>query len=358
MEKEKVLVLSGKPEDIGRKYGEVMAEQIKKNVELLIERRGIEIINGENDVPLHDKNFIKWEKEQEKILREVAPYLLDEMKGIAEGAGVDYRYILLLNLRAWQYRTYFPETTGCSSFAITLKDKTVACTGALDDPYELYCGPVHIIPDNGYRFISFPITGTVWGNRGMNSEGLVVGISSQLLKNLTPLTNVINQDIAIRIILQNFSTVEEVRKFCKKHPFAMNLLCVDRKSNILCAHQTLGGFFEIPVKEGYAALTNHIVDDGLMYLLMEKGVDKFIESETTRLRRGNLLEFARIYNGRCAGKDVMDFIEDRKGGSPAAICNKGTIVLTYANPETYPDTFWVNYLGENKEKRGFAPLKL
>jgi len=352
------MALSGKPEESGRKYGQLMKEKIRENVAVLIERKGIEIIEGVNDVPLNDKEFIKWEKEQEKILREIAPYLIDEMGGIAEGSGVDYRYILLLNLRAWQYRVYFPETTGCSSFAITLKDRTVACTGALDDPYELYCGPVHIVPEKGYRFITFPITGTVWGNRGMNSEGLTVGISSQLLRNLRPLPGVINQDIAIRVILQNFSTVKEVRDFCKKHPFAMNILCVDRSSNIFCAHQTPGGLFEIPVTEGYFALTNHIVDDGLMYLLMEKGVDKFLETDTTRLRRGNLLEFARRYNGRCTGKDVMDFIEDRKGGSPAAICNKGTIVLTYANPEPYPDTFWINYLGEDKEKRGFSPVKI
>ena len=358
MEDMQVLLLEGSPKQIGMKYGQDMAGKIHENIDILIKRAGIEILEGENDVPLDDRDFIKWEKGQEKILRDIAPYLIEEMEGIAEGAKATFREVLLLSLRAWQYRLYTKPLGGCSSLAVTLKDGTVACTGALDDPPGLYCGPVHVVPDRGYGFVSFPITGTVWGNRGMNSEGLSVGISSQGLPGLPPLPNSINQDIAMRIILQNYSTVEEVRQFCKKYPFAMNLICVDRNSHILCAHQTFGGFFECPAREGYAALTNHIIDDSLMFSLLEKGVKKFVEGETTRLRRGNLLDFARRRNGKCTGEEVRDFIHDRRNGAPSAICNRGTIVLTYSNPQAHKNTFWVNYLGEDKSKTGFTEIQL
>ena len=76
--------------------------------------------------------------------------------------------MLLLNLRAWHFIYYSAglATHGCSSLAITLADGRVACAGALDDPIEYYCGPVRIVPDLGHRFITFPIAGTSWANRG------------------------------------------------------------------------------------------------------------------------------------------------------------------------------------------------
>jgi len=353
-----ILLLNGSSEKTGEKYGRLMAKTIRKNIALLIERIGIEIIEGINDVPLDDKDFIKWEKEQEETLREIAPYLLEEMEGIAAGAGVSYREVLLLNLRAWHYRNYTAKTGGCSSLAVTLRDGTVACTGALDDPAELYCGPVHVVPDEGYSFISFPIAGTVWGNRGMNNRGLAISTSSQGLPGLERLPKVINMDIAQRMILQTCSTSSEVKQFCRKHAFSLNILCVDKNSDIFCAHQTAGGCFEYPAVDGYAVLTNHIIDDRLMFCLNEKGVRIFTESETTRLRRGNLLDFAARRNRKCTGGEVRNFIEDRRNGSPAAICHKGTVVLTYSNPQACEDTLWINYLGEDKNKTGFTPVKL
>jgi len=355
---EKILVLEGSPTEIGRKYGESQAEKIRENVGILIHRAGIEILKGENDVPVDDLDFMRWEKEQEKTVRGIAPGLIEEMEGIAAGAGLTFRDVFLLSLRAWQYRLFSKPLGGCSSFAVTLNDGTAACAGALDDPWELYCGPVHVIPDRGYRFLSFPIAGTVWANRGMNSEGLSIGISSQGLPGLQSLPDYINQDIAVRIILQNCATVEEVRVFCLKYASAMNIVCVDKKSDILCAHQTFGGFFEYPPTDGYAVLTNHIIDDSLMFALKEKGVQKFSESETTRLRRGNLLDFSKRRNGKCSGEEVRYFINDRRNGSPAAICHKGTVVLTYSNPQAHKDTFWINYLGADKGRTGFTPVQI
>jgi len=80
MEDMRVLLLEGSPKQVGMKYGQDMAGKIHENIDILIKRAGIEILEGENDVPLDDRDFIKWEKGQEKILRDIAPYLIEKWR--------------------------------------------------------------------------------------------------------------------------------------------------------------------------------------------------------------------------------------------------------------------------------------
>ena len=325
----------GSAQAVGQSYGAACREAILANLNVLVYRDGYE------PLPRQDKDFQAWMRRQEASLAKHWPWLLEEMHGVAAACGVQTEDILLLNLRAWQYDYYGkPPAECCSSLAITLADGTVACAGALDDPREYYCGPVHVSPDRGHRFISFPIAGTSWGNRGMNSAGLATGISSQLLPGLKSLPRAVNQDLALRVILQTCATVGEVREFCKAFPFTMNIVCVDAKGGIFCAHQTAAGMLELPAK-GFAALTNHVVDDALIWWFKERGVKEFPESPTTRLRRGNLLAFAAAHNGRCTAREVMDFSGKRDDANPGTIHNKGTIIMTFSQPQAEPRTLEV-----------------
>ena len=328
--------LSGTPAEIGRAYAENCREAIIRNLKILVYRDGYE------PLPRQDKDFQAWMRRQEAILAKHWPWLLEEMHGVAAGCGATAEDILLLNLRAWQYDYYGrPPTGACSSVAVTLADGTVACAGALDDPAEYYCGPVRVVPEQGHAFISFPITGTSWGNRGMNRAGLVTGISSQILSGLRSLPHAVNQDLALRVILQTCATVGEVREFCRAFPFTMNLVSVDAQGGIFCAQQTAAGLFELPVADGWCALTNHVADDGLVHRLNGLGVKEFPESPTSRPRRGKLLEFCRQRNRACNAADVLELVGRRDDADPGTIHNKGTIVLSYANPAAEPRIFRV-----------------
>ncbi len=342
---------SGTPKDIGQAYGRQFASQISRNLDILVRRKGLD------PLPLDDKKFISWIEHQEGIIAGHWPWLIEEMEGVALGAGAEYIEVLLLNLRAWQYEFYGAGEC-CSSLAVTLSDGTVACAGALDDPVEYYCGPVKIVPENGNSFISFPITGTSWGNRGMNSRGLAIGISSQILPGLKQLDGAINQDIALRVILQTCSTVSEVREFCKVFPFTMNLVCVDANGVIFCAQNTTAGLLEMPVESGYCALTNHVADDEYVYWLKSHGVNEFPESPTSRSRRGKLLEFARSSNGNCTSDEIKHLISTRDDSDTGSINNKGTIYMSYANPQDDSQTFWVAESVGDKQRAEYTPYSL
>jgi len=336
---------------MGRNYGRQLKEEINANLKVLIQRE------GHGPLPWHERHFREWLCRQEHLLQREWPWLLQEMSGVAQGCGAGYEDILLLNLRAWQYDLYSqPPAGGCSSLAVTLADGTRACAGALDDPARYYCGPVHFEPDEGYGFITFPITGTSWGNRGMNSRGLSLGISSQRLPGLNILPGSINQDLALRIILQTCATAEEVREFCRKYHFTINLLCLDAQGDIFCAHQTAAGLFEIPTPDGWSALTNHIGNKDITDRLMKLGVREFPESATTRARYDRLLRFAQRNNGRCTAEQVMEFIGRRDDNDPGSIHNGGTVCLTFSIPQNSSQTLWIMQTeGSDEEKRFFEP---
>jgi len=344
------LTLQGTPKQIGCQYGKRFVDQIRQNLKTLLHA----------GVPRQDAGFRAWVKSQESIVAGRWPWYIEEMQGVAEAVGVPYEEILLLNLRSWQYQYYGagPVSTGCSSLAITLSGGQVACAGALDDPIQLYCGPVHVVPDKGHRFISFPITGTSWANRGMNSEGLAVGISSQLLPQLRRLKHALIQDIAMRAILQTCGTAGEVREFCREHPFTMNLVCVDRHGGILLAQHTAAGLLELAPAAGACALTNHLVDDEHIYWLLERGVASIPESPTSRPRRGNLLAFIRSRNGKCTPEEVMRFIAARDDKNPGSIHNRGSIYLTYSCPQASRDTFWIMQPKAPQNPPHFQPFRV
>ena len=171
-----MIKLKGTPNQIGQEYGKACAKAIRENLSILVERN----CQPPDPLPLNDPNFHKWVKKQEDILSDNWPWLLEEMAGVGQALDVGFKDILLLNLRAWQYSYYGKPGRACSSMAITLEDGTVACAGALDDPIELYCGPVCFKPDDGYGCITFPITGTSWASRATNEKGLSIGDQLQL----------------------------------------------------------------------------------------------------------------------------------------------------------------------------------
>ncbi len=335
---------NGSPGQIGNNYGKKFSAQIQENLNILLGPK----------LPRQDPDFAAWVKSQESLIAKHWPWYIDEIRGVADAVGRGYEDILLLNLRAWQYGYYGAKTEdrGCSSLAVTLADGSIACGGSLDDPIRLYCGPVRIVPDEGHSFVSFPITGTSWGNRGMNSAGLAVSLSSQLLIGLKRLAGCVAQDVAIRAILQTCATVDDVRKFCGRHPFTMNMVCADAQGEVLCAQQTAAGFLEMPVS-GACALTNHVADDEFVLWLRRRGVSEFRESPTSRPRRGNLLRLIRQRGGKCSAEEVMKFIANRDDANPGSIHNRSTIYLTFSRPQTSKNTLWIMQPKAERDNRRF-----
>jgi hypothetical protein len=318
---------------IGRTLGTTYAAQVHANLRVLVHRIGY------TPLPLDNTAFVDWMQRQERLIAEYWPWLIDEMQGIADGAGADFRDILLLNLRPWQWDDCRDPSVHCSSLVVHLQNGTVANAGTLDDSREYYCDPLRIVPESGYRFITIPVAGTSWGMRAFNSAGLAIGISSQLLPGLRPSPDAINQDLATRVIAQSCATVDEVRQFCARHPFNQNLVCSDARGGVFCAHATAAGVYELSSSAPYC-LTNHIVSDEIRTALTCQGVRTFADLAQSQARRMNLLHFLQR-DSQCCADDVRAFIITRDDADPGSITTPGTIVATYANPQVDPGGFWI-----------------
>ena len=329
-----MITFAGSPTAIGTEYGREFAAQIRENVRVLVRREGYQ------PLPWTEPGFVELVQRETTIISIEWPWLIEEMSAVAAAAEVKTEEIVLLNLRAWQYSYEgLPALQACSSMAVLLTDGTLANVGALDDGIQYYCGPVRVVPERGFRYITFPITGTSWGNRGMNSVGLVVGESSQATPGLRRLPEAINSDLAMRVILQTCGTVEDVQHFCRRHPFTMNLVCTDANGHVFCAHQTAAGLLELP-SDSPRALTNHVFNDRLRCWFYERGCI-VPDAASTHLRRGRMLEFLKECSGRCTADEVRAFVADPQNGAPTSLCPPGNVAVTYGNSQAEPGTYWV-----------------
>jgi hypothetical protein len=340
----------GAPQDLGRAYGTTHALRIRHVLSQLVRKTdkraswtpGQPVI----DVPAGDPGFRRWVRRQEQHLARQWPWLLEEIAGVAEGAGVPYEDTLLLNLRAHQYHYYGAPAQafahGCSSLAVRLADGSVANAGAVDDSAEFYCGLTVFEPVQGYAVATWPIAGTVGCTRALNSAGLAVGIASLCLPGLERRDGYLSQDLALRLLAQTCATVDEVRQFCREQPFDQNLVCSDAFGGVFCAHQTGAGCFELS-QQTLFALTNHVTDPEIGAQLEGMGVIALPHFVHSTERREHMLRFLEEREGNLSAHEVRRFVSACDESEPGSIAHAATYVQTYVNPENEPGILWATY---------------
>src|SRR5262249_54174020 len=110
-----VLDLAGTPAQIGAGHGESQRERIRSQVDVFL---GWLLRNSVFNLTLETL----WERWAPQVAanQRSAPALVEEMQGIARGAGVPFERIFLLNslldLNSFRY-TEMAENLGCSTFA-------------------------------------------------------------------------------------------------------------------------------------------------------------------------------------------------------------------------------------------------
>jgi len=118
MEPTRLVELSGTPFERGRQHGQALAEAIAR----LYERYMKETATGAN--PLAERDLVAWSMSNLPESRAYAPDLVEEVDGIAEGAGMSFDKVWFLNCfdEAGAYRVYRDRNaTGhaCTTFAAT-----------------------------------------------------------------------------------------------------------------------------------------------------------------------------------------------------------------------------------------------
>ncbi len=173
-----VVVLQGTYREMGIQYGEQATDYLARNAAVI--KSGV--------LPMWDswEDIVSTMDKFEGILKEKFPEALELWAGMAEGSGLDYDDIRIINLSLQLLVMAHPEalsekqfTEGCSNISAwgsaTLNGKTIAAAN-LDQGWNMgnYTVVIVAFPDKGNAFITTPPwAGELVGNMGINHHGLV-----------------------------------------------------------------------------------------------------------------------------------------------------------------------------------------
>jgi len=247
-----VLDLRGTPYDIGRTHGEAQAETIRR-----IMRRYIDVAGAVRDglppidvTSAHLETFCR-------------PEDLEEMRGIADGAGVSTEAVLLHNLRI------HPDSgAGCSHFALTARSNAPGMLHAANEdlPVGLYlrgCLDRNIQarhPSEGIPHVLLGVAGMAGGSTGINAKGLAV--SSSMLLDRSPKAGVPRgrlHGVLVKQILAGAEDIDQAIDILRQNPGhgAWGLCLSHGPTDRVCYVEYDGKSVCVQPETGAVAATNH-----------------------------------------------------------------------------------------------------
>ena len=274
------------------------------------------------------------------------PEALEEMRGIAEGAGLPYEDILLLNLsiELWREEIFAPPER-CTLIGMAGKEPLVAKTIDMvpgDDDY-IICHRAR--PSSGYDFLHITYAGTLWTDGGVNAAGLAQSNSS-LESNRNNWSN-FPVFITARYLLQVCGTVSEAIEVAGRYDAinsGSNILLGDSSGDFAVIEKTvaqavrrLEAESKTPGQVGEVIFaTNHSVTAEMEPFL--GGSETLLANSQQRF--GNLTHLARGVKRDLEG---MIFLL-RDHASPGGLCQHGqgglhTIAAFVALPRQA--TLWI-----------------
>ncbi|MFO7837067.1 MAG: C45 family peptidase [Candidatus Thorarchaeota archaeon] len=338
----KMVRLQGSHYEIGLQHGKKLASIIRKSVIPFV-RKDMERLR------ISDNAVGRIIAEYRNLLSETHPEILDETKGIGDGADIDYDTALLV-LFYWEVkdtvRDAFPE---CSSFVATgdaTRNGIQIATQNSDWSSEMTNKPIgltfHISPKGRYSFMGRGLAGNLGRPSvvGFNEKGLAfVGSGIRQMRNsgfgFPPLT-------ATRIGLEKHSTVDEFIDFVRRVPqwshAGENVDILDKDGNIARIGFSTNKIFVTQARNHFIVSTNHYHNDEMRYLgPMSREV---YPSSYTRYE--TLVKLLTDSHGKIDVERTKQIMSDHSyGNTPPdgakSICRHGKEVQTRSNIILVPE---------------------
>lgn len=252
----------------------------------------------------------------EPAIRDFHPEYLEEMRGIADGAGVGYEEILAINCRSELYAMKQAGSQECTAFAVmpsASRDGHVLAGQNWDNNYgQRDCMVVvHICQNNKPDILLFTEAGFI-GGKGMNSQGISLTLNALE-------TNFDNRGVPLHIKMRAALDAEHISKAYEaltKAPSAVgaNLILTSGDGVALSAEITPDGVDAILPENGVIAHTNHLLSP----VLQQKSPDNWRDWGSTFVRLCRLKELLR--DRRDIDKEYLFRVMGDHGGYPYSIC--------------------------------------
>lgn len=297
----------GTHRELGRQHGEQAARQIKAHVAMMRARP-----------KLSEEQFKRRVGQFQPMFERYCPHLLEEMRGLAEGAGITLEEAMLCSIRG---ELASARAEGCTTYAIgrggTARHEVIGGQNAdVGSNMISLAYMLHLQPPKKPHVLIWTFGGML-GYHGMNSAG-VAHFSNALPGG--PRNQLGMPEYVYERLMLECSSVEQVIDVLRKLPLASNenfMIC-DRHGNIADAEATTAGP-EVLRDEGagYLAHTNHFV---CQKYATPDNPKRILADSVPRLQRINALIKSRY--GSITVDDVKGFLNDHSG-APSGICRHG-----------------------------------
>jgi len=247
----KEIEVNGTPYEMGFQYGSACPE-IKKMFDITCQGLGLK---RDTAISLSEKYI--------PFTEAYAPDIVDEMKGVAEGAKVDFREIFFLN--AW-YELSVPLFAGCTSFAAseeaTSNGETIVGQNLDMTPaWEKLLVILRMKPAEGPNVLAIALAGMV-GLLSLNSAGLTLNGNLLLHKDFISPSGGVPHMVWVRKaqssenIGKAIGAIASARKGC-----AANTLLGSREGDIMDIEVTPSDLGFLYPDRGFLVHANHFETD-------------------------------------------------------------------------------------------------
>jgi isopenicillin-N N-acyltransferase-like protein len=246
------------------------------------------------------------------------PHLLDEIQGIAEGAGLEYVQVLAYN---------FLTSVNWACTNVAFRDgengPVVGKTNDIGKDRAYY----HVMADlefpSGTRILHFTWPGTVWSNAGINSHGIAQAGASVSTESVDG--HGLESNLLQRVILEGSTCLEEAVEIGTGYPaknHSANITLADRESVVVLEKGIGQAALRFP-RGGAIFATNHWVTGSMRPACHFPSVEF---EENTKARFSNLQRLVDGSWGRHTVARIKEILCDH--ANPGAICQHGPFMHT------------------------------
>lgn len=325
-----LISIEGPPRERGRQYGAAAADRIAKCLEIYMAAWMSGDAGGREDIYRRAQSF-------GATIEGRYPDLLEEIRGIAEGAERDLEEIIALNART---ELLFPEALGdqgadegCTVGVILPEAAGGHTLIGQNWDWKAECGAVPVVirvrPETGPAFLTFVEAG-ILARHGLNEAG--IGICGTFLGcDHAPQAGI---PIAMirRAILQSTTFPEAIGQVVRMpHSFSSNHVLAHREGEMVNLERTPETVFPMYAEDGILTHSNHFVAG--MGHVRDTGIALFPDSlyRYRRLRQG-LEERSRPLGV----EDFQAALADHFG-HPHAVCRHAADPARQANADPRAD---------------------
>ena len=305
-----LIEVSGNSRERGRQYGEQARDRILRGIEHYSEQLEAKSLSA--------KDIARLAERFEPTVAAFDPTYTDEMRGIAEGAGVDYASIMLLNARTEILKLAEREGAGPDT------DPSDGCTGLVVMPnatsdgnlihaqnwdWKAECAETTVVlkvcRDDGPDYLTYTEAGAL-ARSGMNAAGISITAnyleSERDYRNLgVPLPFIRRKVLECEKVGQAMQAVYTTRKSCANNMMISH--CAGVAIDFECAPDET---FLVKPQDGLLVHANHFQSPVALSKLEERGIQNMPDSLYRDIRVDSLLrpQIGRIDRAAVAEHDL------------------------------------------------------